>query len=74
MTAFKVNGIPTVSNMGTNSSNLTWQVNQPIGIRTPTMHAQKSDRLIGSVLVLAIVDANGNSGGVLPNTFSVVGE
>ncbi|KAH7914903.1 hypothetical protein BJ138DRAFT_999013, partial [Hygrophoropsis aurantiaca] len=53
--AFEVGGVSTSSFIGVNADSLRWQVNHPAG----------------SWLVLSLVDAHGNSGGVLPKLFTV---
>ncbi|KAK7007856.1 hypothetical protein R3P38DRAFT_3026444 [Favolaschia claudopus] len=48
MTAFPVNGIPSVAFIGTNESDLTWTVKYPVGTK----------------LLLGLVDSHGTSGGI----------
>ncbi|KAJ6617920.1 hypothetical protein B0H10DRAFT_2218082 [Mycena sp. CBHHK59/15] len=55
MMAMAVNGTPSMSLIGTDESNLSWTVNQPVGTE----------------LLLYVVDSQGSSGGVPPNTFTV---
>ncbi|KAF7367861.1 hypothetical protein MSAN_00850600 [Mycena sanguinolenta] len=55
MMAFDVGGSPLTSFIGTNQSNLTWTVAHPVG----------------SQLVLGMVDALGQSGGISPTLYNV---
>ncbi|KAJ7238347.1 hypothetical protein B0H12DRAFT_98562 [Mycena haematopus] len=56
MTAFAVGGAPITTLIGTNTSNLAWTVQHPIGTQ----------------LFLAVVDSAGNSGGVDPPLYTVI--
>lgn len=56
MMSLPVGGTPEVSLLGTDESNLTWTVNQPVD----------------SQLLLQVIDSQGSSGGVPPNLFTVV--
>ncbi|PAV19515.1 hypothetical protein PNOK_0444900 [Pyrrhoderma noxium] len=55
MVAWKSNGIPSVTEIGSNSSNLTWQANQASG----------------SAVLLVVVDSEGNSGGNFASILTV---
>ncbi|KAJ7262787.1 hypothetical protein B0H12DRAFT_1270164 [Mycena haematopus] len=55
MMALPVGGTPTVDLIGTDESNLSWTVNQPVN----------------SQLLLQVIDSQGSSGGVPPNLFTV---
>ncbi|KAK7023320.1 hypothetical protein R3P38DRAFT_3537872 [Favolaschia claudopus] len=57
MTAFPVKGVPSVSFIGTNESDLTWTVKYPVGTK----------------LVLGVVDSHGTSGGIDPGVYTVIG-
>jgi len=56
MMALPTGGTPNVTPIGTDESQLTWTVNQPVG----------------SQLLLQVIDSQGSSGGVPPNLFTVV--
>jgi len=56
MMAFAIGGTPSTTLIGTDESNLSWTVNQPVGTQ----------------LLLTVVDSQGSSGGVPPNLFTVV--
>ncbi|KAK7065098.1 hypothetical protein R3P38DRAFT_2827889 [Favolaschia claudopus] len=55
ITAFPVVGIPSVSFIGTNESDLSWTVKYPVGTK----------------LVLGVVDSRGTSGGIGPTLYTV---
>ncbi|TFY73611.1 hypothetical protein EWM64_g10401 [Hericium alpestre] len=55
MAAYPLDGSPTVTFVGMDPSDLSWQVNYPAG----------------SQLMLALIDADGNSGGVMPSILTV---
>lgn len=56
--AYKVNGVPTISEVGTDPQNLIWKANQ-VG---------------GSQMVMVLADADGNSGGNYPFLSTVTGD
>ncbi|KAJ6503580.1 hypothetical protein C8R45DRAFT_1091356 [Mycena sanguinolenta] len=56
MMAFPVGGTPSTSFIGTNQSNLAWTVTYPVGTK----------------LVLGVVDALGQSGGIDPPLYTVI--
>ncbi|KAJ7475204.1 hypothetical protein B0H11DRAFT_2158629 [Mycena galericulata] len=56
MMAFPVGGIPTTTLIGTDESDLSWTVDQPVGAQ----------------MMLDVVDSQGSAGGVPPNLFTVV--
>ncbi|KAJ7471820.1 hypothetical protein FB451DRAFT_1399128 [Mycena latifolia] len=55
MMALPVGGTPTTSLIGTDESNLSWTVDQPVG----------------ASFMLQVIDSQGSSGGVPPNLFTV---
>ncbi|KAF8155006.1 hypothetical protein K438DRAFT_360108 [Mycena galopus ATCC 62051] len=55
MMAFAIGGMPITSFIGTNESDLTWTVNNPVGTQ----------------LVLGVVDSEGHTGGIAPTLYTV---
>lgn len=74
MIAIPANGIPTTSFIGADDSSLSWTVNQPAGKEDLSFDAKYADDLLGSQLLLLIVDSEGASGGVPNSFFPVSGE
>ncbi|KAF8645355.1 hypothetical protein AX16_007858 [Volvariella volvacea WC 439] len=56
MIAYPEGGTPTTQLIGTNDSDLSWVVDQPIG----------------SSIMLTVIDGNGNPGGIGPSMFTVI--
>ena len=77
MIAFKPSGIPTTSLVGSDPTNLSWTVNQPSGkpcVGTTVYSPNLCISIIGSSLLLSIVDSQGISGGQPSNLYTVTGE
>ena len=77
MIAFKPSGIPTTSLVGSDPTNLSWTVNQPSGkpcVGTTVYSSNLCISIIGSSLLLSIVDSHGISGGQPSNLYTVTGE
>lgn len=76
MAAFEAGGVPTVTLVGTTTSNLSWQVrHRRSTTKLSSRRHRKADigSSLDSSLILAVIDSNNTSGGTPAYFYTVVG-
>lgn len=77
MIAFAVGKTPVTTLIGTDENNLSWTITDPVGELNCSLSFSShflNIEMVGSELVLSVVDANGSAGGIPPRPFTVIGD
>jgi len=74
MISYGLGGTTVTTLLGSDESKLSWTVTQPVGKLSEHLWRVATKKLTGSRLILAVVDANGSSGGVTPRVMTVIRE
>ena len=76
MIAYVLNGTSVTTSIGINPNNLSWTITEPVGEHSEYSleFIESIGKVIGSQLVLSVVDAFGAFGGIPPHIYTVIGD